>query len=644
MTANSQPSGGSPLTPFVTSAIVTVALLVLAGSVFASRYLDMREVEALATRLTRLEGKTLRLQEILTMSAQMAVATGDPQWEQRYHQYDDQLDQATAEVVAIAPDAVHAAAEATLAADRELDAQEHRALELILQGQRAEAEALFDAAYDRLLDRRARGMTDLMLGVGHVVVERLEDHRRSVIAAVCGSAAALMFLVALWLRMLRQIRRYIADRTEAEDQLRKAQASLETRVADRTREVAASREQYRSLVENIDAIPFEWDPATRRMVYIAPQAAQLFGRPIHELHGAAFLTTVLHADDHAELAAIGRRIEAFLADRRGGTLDCRMVTAAGETVHVRIRHRERADGQTTWGMMADVTQQLRLESELQQAQKLESIGRLAAGIAHEINTPVQFVADSMQFVRDSMTDLLMVIDKHRRSTERAAAGQPSPELAREAQAAEIDADLPYLSEQLPRAIDRALEGMSRVATIVRSMKLFAHPRKELCSVDLNEAISSTLTIARNEYKYVAELETDFAELPPVWCYPGELNQVVLNLVTNAGHAIADAVAGTEQHGRITVTTRCDGDQAVIAIADTGTGIPPAIRSRIFEPFFTTKAPGKGTGQGLCHARSVIVDKHHGSLTFDTEVGAGTTFTIRIPIATADALAPEPVAA
>jgi PAS domain S-box-containing protein len=616
-------------------------LLVVGGTVFAHRYLGMLEVETLATQLTRLEGVILRLQEILTMSARMAAATGDPQWEQRYRQYDEQLRRAITEAVEIAPDAARRAAEAAQAVDHELDAREARAFELTRQGRRGEAAAVFDASYDRLQDAYVHHMSDLMAGVGRVVVHRLENHRRSVIAALTGSAVLLLFLALLWVRMLRLIQRYMRDRTAAEDQLRAAQAGLEVRVAERTREVAASREQYRSLVENIDAIPFEWDPTARRMVYLAPQAARLFGCPVEELHGTGFLATALHPDEHARLAG---PIEAFLAGEHGGTLDCPMVTAAQRTVHVRMVLGERTPTRTACGVMLDITQQKQLEAELQQAQKLESIGRLAAGVAHEINTPVQFVTDSVQFVHDSMADLLMVLDKHRRSTERAAAGQPAPELARDAQAAEADADLQYLSEQVPRALERALDGLSRVAAIVQSMKIFAHPRKERCAVDLGDAISSTLTIARNEYKYVADLETEFADLPQVSCYAGELNQVILNLVTNAAHAIGDAVAGTEQRGRITLTTRRDGDHVVIAIADTGTGIPPAVRGRIFEPFFTTKDVGKGTGQGLSHARAVIVEKHHGSLTFDTEVGVGTTFYIRIPIAEPDAIAPEPVAA
>jgi two-component system NtrC family sensor kinase len=168
---------------------------------------------------------------------------------------------------------------------------------------------------------------------------------------------------------------------------------------------------------------------------------------------------------------------------------------------------------------------------------------------------------------------------------------------------------------------------------VRSMKEFAHPeKKEKSPVDLNQAIQNTLIIARNEYKYVAELETDFGTLPSVSCLGGEVNQVVLNMVVNAAHAIGDVVQGTERKGKISIRTRCEGEMVEIAISDTGSGIPPEIRGRIYDPFFTTKEVGKGTGQGLAIARNVVVDKHGGSLTFDTEVGRGTTFFIRLPVA------------
>ena len=616
------------------SALLTVTLLVTCGLVFASRYRDILEIETTATRLTRLEGQIMRLDEILTMSARMAAATGDPQWEQRYHDYDEQLDTAVADVAAIAPDEFRDIADRTQATDAALDAKEIQALVLSREGKRAEAAAVFDAAYEQLKQRRERNMADLLAGISRAIAERLDDHRSSVIATVIASAAALVFLVLLWLHMLSLIRRYIRDRSDAEAALRKAHATLEARVEERTREAAAGREQYRSLVENIDAIPFEWDRAARRMIYIAPQAARLFGHPIEQLHGAEFLATVLHGDVRAGLAD---DIAAFLAGE-GGTLDCRMVTAAQRPIYVRLLLGARGQTQTARGVMLDITQQRQLESELQQAQKLESLGKLAAGVAHEINTPIQFVRDSVQFVRDSIAELMAVIGHHRRATASIAAGEPSPELARAAQAAEDDVDMAYLSEQVPDALERALEGLVRITTIVRAMKVYSHPRRDRCAVDLNESIASTLAIARGEYKYVADVETEFGELPPVTCFASELNQVILNLVINAAHAISDVVAGTPQRGRITVSTRRDGDDVVIAVADTGTGIPEDVRARVFEPFFTTKDIGKGTGQGLSHARTVVVDKHHGSLTFDTELGVGTTFYVRIPIGSADQLA------
>jgi signal transduction histidine kinase len=188
--------------------------------------------------------------------------------------------------------------------------------------------------------------------------------------------------------------------------------------------------------------------------------------------------------------------------------------------------------------------------------------------------------------------------------------------------------------EVPQAIQQSLQGIGRVTTIVRAMKEFSHPgSEEKSDTDLNRAIETTITVARNEWKYVAEVVTDFdPALPLVRCLPGEINQVILNLIVNAAHAIADVVENNgKSKGTITIRTRSQGDRVEIRVSDTGTGIPETIRAKIFDPFFTTKGVGKGTGQGLAIAHSVIVDKHGGTISCETEVGKGTTFVIRLPL-------------
>jgi PAS domain S-box-containing protein len=281
-------------------------------------------------------------------------------------------------------------------------------------------------------------------------------------------------------------------------------------------------------------------------------------------------------------------------------------------------------------IVRDVGERKRAELELRHAQKLESVGRLAAGIAHEINTPIQFVGDNLRFLSKSFSSFMGVVAQYRGAC--AASGAIPDDVRRELRAAEEEADLAYLETEVPRATDQALEGVGRVAKIVRAMKEFAHPdQPEKAPVDLNQALRSTLTVARNEIKYFADVETDMDDLPAVSCHAGDLNQVFLNLFVNAAHAIADVVKNTGEKGRIRVRTRREGDEAVIAISDTGAGIPEDIRTRIFDPFFTTKEIGRGTGQGLAIARAVVTQKHGGTLTFESEVGHGTTFTIRLPI-------------
>ncbi|MEZ4416325.1 MAG: ATP-binding protein [Gemmatimonadota bacterium] len=277
---------------------------------------------------------------------------------------------------------------------------------------------------------------------------------------------------------------------------------------------------------------------------------------------------------------------------------------------------------------ADMRERRQLEMELRHAQKLESVGQLAAGIAHEINTPMQFIGDNARFLRDSFDDLLSALAAYRELLERTELSEADRTRMQEA---EDDVDLEYLQARVPKAFARTLEGVDRVSTIVSAMKAFAHPGHERVPTDLNQAIQTTLTVARNEVKYVADVVTELGELPLVPCYAGDINQVFLNLVVNAAQAIEEHNEGTDARGLLTIRSQVDGECVVISFTDTGGGIPESIHHRLFEPFFTTKPVGKGTGQGLAISYAVVVEKHGGSLRFETTPGEGTTFVVRLPI-------------
>jgi signal transduction histidine kinase len=479
--------------------------------------------------------------------------------------------------------------------------------------------------------------------VGHVLLALSTEHiasarLRAAQFPAMSTAVVLLFAILLALAhsfsvMMSEVVRMFEERRQME---RTEKERLERLVSERTRELERGREQYRLVVEGTQAIPFALDVEDGHFEYIGPQGPQRLGFGEDVWKRTGFLDQLMPRDRNGP-------VRARIDESKSGNfeLETTVLTADDKRVDLRwVASCEQSDStgqhKVLRGMMLDVTDQRRLENELAQAQKLESVGRLAAGVAHEINTPVQFVSDSVHFVREAMDDLSTIVDKYRDL--RTATENPNQNVAdiaaaaKAAAEAEDDADLDYILENAPVALDRAREGLGRVAAIVRSMKEFAHPdRKEMAQSDLNQAVASTLVIASNEYKYVAEVETRFGELPLVNCYAGEINQVVLNLIVNAAHAIGDVVKGTPEKGLITVSTRVLDDSVEIAIGDTGKGIPVDVRARIFDPFFTTKEVGKGTGQGLAIARNVIVDKHGGTLHFETEVGQGTTFYIRLPI-------------
>lgn len=272
-----------------------------------------------------------------------------------------------------------------------------------------------------------------------------------------------------------------------------------------------------------------------------------------------------------------------------------------------------------------------LEKELIQAQRLESLGTLASGIAHEINTPIQYVGDNIRFIAQSLRDVLAILQLCRRSMRSPIDPGLIAENAEAVHALETQLDLAFILEELPLALEQSAQGVKQVATIVRAIKEFSHPgQEEMTEFDINALIETTLIVSKNQWKYVAEVETDLdRSLPIVPCLPGEIGQALLNIVVNAAHAIE---AAQRENGLIRVATHLEGEAVVVEISDNGTGIPDAIRARIYDPFFTTKDIGKGTGQGLSIAFNAVVNKHGGTLDCSSREGEGTTFRLTLPVA------------
>ncbi|WP_432738343.1 PAS domain-containing sensor histidine kinase [Maridesulfovibrio sp. FT414] len=280
----------------------------------------------------------------------------------------------------------------------------------------------------------------------------------------------------------------------------------------------------------------------------------------------------------------------------------------------------------------DITERKILERKLNIAQKLESIGQLASGIAHEINTPIQYVGDSVRFVKEAFEDTNSLLELYDTVLESSGDWAGKKAQLEKIEEFKDELDMAFVLEETPKACNRALEGVERVATIVLAMKNFSHPGEEKPrSVDINKAIMNTVIVSRNEWKYVADLETNLdEELPLVFGYPGGINQVLLNVIVNAAHAIMEKVQGDEK-GQITVSTMYEHPFVEVRIKDSGCGIPKENIMKIYDPFFTTKEVGKGTGQGLAIVHDIVVDKHGGIIDIESEVGEGTTFILRFPI-------------
>jgi signal transduction histidine kinase len=375
------------------------------------------------------------------------------------------------------------------------------------------------------------------------------------------------------------------------------------------------------------------------VLYEAGSVASVLDVTPEELHGTK-LTELIEPEDEALLLTLCRTVghedaEVRLRPRGAGARTCEIRATSllehpgwqGVVLHI-------------W----DVSDRKTLELELRLAQKLEAVGQLAAGIAHEINTPIQFVGDTNRFLDGAFADLQVVLDAYAELLDAVRQGVITPDLLRRVQDAEDAADIQYLRERIPDAFVRSSNGIQRVTNIVGAMRSFAHPPSlDTSLVDINESIRNTLIVATNEYKYVADVKTELGELPAIACNASDINQVLLNIIINAADAIAEVVGESARRGLIEVRSWSEDDSVVVTIADSGPGIAPDLADRVFDPFFTTKEVGRGTGQGLAISRSLIVERHRGSLTFESRPAGGTIFIIRLP-ARAERSPDVPVAA
>ncbi len=380
---------------------------------------------------------------------------------------------------------------------------------------------------------------------------------------------------------------------------------------------------------NLEGEILSWNQASERL--FGYSAREALGRHITFLFPPGDLSHYATTLEKIRLQERVERYETVRVHKDGAPIDVSViisvvVDSAGRIQGACANYRSIADRKRA------ERERETLEVQLRHALKLESIGQLDAGIAHEINTPAQYIGDNTRFLKDAFGNLERVLRRYQELMILAEGNELTRDFASQVRALSKSVDQDYLLAEIPRAIEQTLEGIQRVSTLVAAMKEFSHPgKKEKTLADLNHGIENTIIVARHEWKYVAEVETDFdPTLPLVPCLPGDFNQVILNLIVNAAHAIADVVRNGER-GKIVVRTRRCAGWVEIAIEDTGAGIPEAVRERIFDPFFTTKEVGKGTGQGLAIARSVVVDKHSGRIGFTTEMGRGTTFTICLPL-------------
>jgi len=438
-----------------------------------------------------------------------------------------------------------------------------------------------------------------------------------------------VILVMALVRTLAEMRTSANRRAQLEE----TQAKVEGLVVDRTEALRKSELRKSSIISNaLDGI-ISMDSAGV-VVEFNPAAEAMFGFRKVDIVGKDLADHLIPPEFRAQHREGYRRFVDTGVNRvMNSRIEIFGLRSSGEQfpMELTIIPVSMSDAVLFTAFVRDITERKHLETELAHAQKMESIGRLASGVAHEISTPNQYIGDNIRFIGDSFVALTSAVDQLRDIQRAAVEGPVDPELLVRIEREITELDLEYLLEEVPRAAAHALEGVERVASIVSAMKEFSHPGLHTwTTANINRVLESTVTVARNQWKAVANVEYDLDEdLPLIYCHPGELGQVFLNLVVNASHAIGATTDGRD--GRIRISTKLVDGVLEIVIEDNGCGIPAQAQTKIFDPFFTTKDVGVGTGQGLTISRTVVVEHHKGEIKFDTEEGRGTKFTVLLPL-------------
>lgn len=429
------------------------------------------------------------------------------------------------------------------------------------------------------------------------------------------------------LRMNEDLEHKVLQRTAAVDQSNRdlMAAVAEHKEADEAR--SRSDQLFRSIAENSADLIAVVDQSGHR-IYNNPTYGRLLGYTAEELKNTVSFQQI-HPDDRP---LVTRAAQKAVETGVGQIVEYRMRRKDGTYVTLESHSSFIRDSRGEIEALVISARDISDRRMAMHTEKLSAIGQLAAGVAHELNTPAQYVSDNLTFLRDTWSELdaamafclapahALIPSDSGSSDGVIFAGPPR--------------DWDWLRKEVPKAISQSLEGIRRMAKILGAMRRFSHTGGgEREEVDLSEALDATITVAQHQIKEIADVQTDYQpDLPRVECYCDELNQVFLNLIVNATHAIRDASTQATRHrGKLTIRTRQIDQDVQIEIQDNGSGIPLDVRDRVFDPFFTTKQVGEGTGQGLTICHEIVVQKHHGTIWFDTEIDKGTTFFVRIPI-------------